>query len=209
MGTGASLTASERVQRLQTAATCESEGSSGLPVLLAERQGVARGRARGRLAGCASERRRGRGGRRDGRGHRVAGGGPVAGGTGAGPEGGDLPATCGSAGPHPEEAAWEVPAVGHSVSPGPGGADGGDAGVIADLRSRPATRFVRPVSRVCWSGSPRQLSGFPCAALLRVEGGPAFWLALKSIPHGRAQQSPEGPEQSGGPAQRESFPIQK
>ena len=33
------------------------------------------------------------------------------------------------------------------------------------------------------------------------EGQPS-WLALKSIPHGRARQSPEGPERSGGPAQR-------
>lgn len=67
--------------------------------------------------------------------------------TGAGPEGGDLPAASGAAGPHPEEAAREVPAVGHSVPPGPGGADGGDAGVVADLRSRPATGAIRLIDR--------------------------------------------------------------
>ena len=36
----------------------------------------------------------------------------MVGSTGAGPEGGDLPPTCGAAGPHPEEATWEVQAVG-------------------------------------------------------------------------------------------------
>ena len=37
VGTGVSLSASERVAATPDGATCESEGSSGLPVLLAER----------------------------------------------------------------------------------------------------------------------------------------------------------------------------
>ena len=111
---------------------------------------MAGGRARGRLAGRPSQRRRGRGGRRDGRRHRVVRSGAVAGSTGAGPEGGDLPAASGTAGPHPEEAAREVPAVGHSLSPEPGGADGGDAGVVADSRSRRAT------GAVCVPAGPRR-----------------------------------------------------
>ena len=142
MRTGEGLAASVSVQRLQTALYAKAKEAPGFrfyslsdkvwrdDVLTVAWQAV------------RSERRRGRGGRRDGRGRRGARGGPVAGSTGGGPEGGDLPAACGSAGSHPEEATWDVPVVGHSVSPGPGSADGGDAGAIAGLRSGPATGAV-------------------------------------------------------------------
>ena len=143
VGTGVSLSASERVQRLQTALHAKAKEAPGFrfyslsdkvwrdDVFAVAWQAVRRNGGAGR------------GGRRDGRGRRVARSGPVAGGTGAGPEGRDLPATTGTAGPHPEEATWEVQAAGHSVSPGPGGADGGDASVVADLRGRPATGAIR------------------------------------------------------------------
>ena len=124
-------------------AACESEGSSRLPVLLAERQGVARRCDGHRLAGSPPQSRRCRGGRRDGCGHRGVRRRPVAWGAGAGPEGWDLPGGCSTAGSNSQEAAWEVSAPGHSLRTGPGGADGGDAGVIADLRGRPATGAVR------------------------------------------------------------------
>ena len=64
-------------------------------------------------------------------------------GTGAGPEGGDLPAANGTTGPHPEETAQQVPAVRYFLPPRPGSADGDDAGVVADLRSRTATGAAR------------------------------------------------------------------
>ena len=65
MGTGESLSDPEKVRRLQTA-TCESEGISTVPVLHAERRGVAR-RCDGRcLAGSPPQSRRCRSGRRDG-----------------------------------------------------------------------------------------------------------------------------------------------
>ncbi len=66
--------------------------SSGLPVLLAQRQGVARRCNGRRLAGRPPQWRRCRGGRSDGSGHRSVWRGPVAWGTGAGPESGNLPA---------------------------------------------------------------------------------------------------------------------
>ncbi len=78
------------------------------------------------------------GGRQDGSGRRVVRSGAVAWGTGAGPEGRDLPAAGGTAGPDSEEATWEVPALGHPLSPGSGSADGADDGVVADFRSGPA-----------------------------------------------------------------------
>ena len=62
-----------------------------------------------------------------------AGRGRVAGETGAGAAG---------------EAGGEIPPLGHTVHPGPGGADGGDASAIADLRSGPAT------GAVCLPGRP-------------------------------------------------------
>ena len=129
-------------------ATCESEGISGLSVLLAVRQGVAGRCVGGCLAGGAPQRRCGRGGRPDGRGHRGVRCGPVAWGIGAGPEGGDLPAGCGSTGSHSQEAAREVSALGHSLHTGPGGADGGDVGAVADLRSGPWHRSNTPIVRV-------------------------------------------------------------
>ena len=92
MRTGVSLSASERVQRLQTALHAKAKEVPGFRFYSLCDKVWARRRARGRLAGCASQRRRGRGGRRDGRGHRIVRSGPVAGSTGAGPEGGDLPA---------------------------------------------------------------------------------------------------------------------
>lgn len=49
----------------------------------------------------------------DGRGHRVVRGRALAWRTGAGLEGGDVPAQSGAAGPDSEEAAREVPGVGH------------------------------------------------------------------------------------------------
>ena len=52
---------------------------------------------------------------------------------GAGPEGRDLPTEAGAAGTDPEETAWEVPAVGHTLHTGLGGADLGVAGVGADF----------------------------------------------------------------------------
>ena len=137
MGTGESLTASERVQRLQTALHAKAKEAPGFrfyslsdkvwrdDVLAVSWQAVRRNGGSAEVDG------------EDGRGHRVAGGGPVAGSTGAGPEVGDLPAACGPAGPDPEEATREVSAVRHTLSPRPGSADGGDAGVIADLRSGP------------------------------------------------------------------------
>ena len=114
MGTGASLTASERLQRLQTALHAKAKEASGFrfytlsdkvwrdDVLVVAWQAV---RRNGVAAGVDGE---------NSRGLRVVRGGPVVGSTGAGPEGGDLLAACGSAGPHPEEAAWKIPTVGHS-----------------------------------------------------------------------------------------------
>ena len=51
-------------------------------------------------------------------------------------------------------------------------------------------------------GSPRQRSGAPASHLQPVDQGPAFRLARKGLPHGRSRQSSEGPQRSGGPAQR-------
>ena len=107
VGTGENLTASEKVQRLQTALHAKAKEAPGFRFYSLSDKVWRGGRARGRLAGRPSQRRRGRGGRRNGRRHRVAGGGPVAGSTGAGPESGNLPAAGGSAGSHPEEATWD------------------------------------------------------------------------------------------------------
>ena len=60
---------------------------------------------------------------RDLRGHRVTRRGTLARGTGAGSEGRDLHTEAGAAGSDPEEAARQVPALGHSLRTGPGGAD--------------------------------------------------------------------------------------
>ena len=49
----------------------------------------------------------------------------------------------GAAGSDPEEAARQVPAIGHSLHTGQGGADIGHACARADIRSRPATGAVR------------------------------------------------------------------
>ena len=49
--------------------------------------------------------------------------GALAWGTGAGSEGRDLHTEAGAAGSDPEEAARQVPAIGHSLHTGPGGAD--------------------------------------------------------------------------------------
>ena len=51
-------------------------------------------------------------------------------------------------------------------------------------------------------GSPRQRSGAPASHWQPVDQGPAFRLARKGLPHGRSRQSSEGPQRSGGPAQR-------
>ena len=62
--------------------------------------------------------------------------------TGARAEREYLPAAGGTAGADPEEAAGEIPTAGHTEHPGPGSADSGDAGAIADFRSGPATGAV-------------------------------------------------------------------
>ena len=120
MGTGESLTASERVQRLQTALHAKAKEAPGFrfyslsdkvwcdDVLAVAWQAV---RRNGGAAGVDGET--------------VAdietlGVDRWLGALARGPAGGELPAACGSAGPHPEEATREVPAVGHSVSPGTG-----------------------------------------------------------------------------------------
>ena len=51
-------------------------------------------------------------------------------------------------------------------------------------------------------GCPRQRSGAPASHWQPVDQGPAFRLARKGLPHGRSRQSSEGPQRSGGPAQR-------
>ena len=128
VGTGESLTTSERVQRLQTALHAKAKEAPGFrfyslsdkvwrdDVLAVAWQAV---RRNGGAAGVDGET--------------VAdiealGVDRWLGALAREPEGGDLPAAGGAAGSHPEEATREVSAVGHSVSPGPGGADGGDAG---------------------------------------------------------------------------------
>ena len=100
--------------------TCESEGISGLSVLLAVRQGVACRRTGCGLAGGSPQRRRCRRGWPDGGRHRGVRCGAVAWGVGAGPEGGDLPAGRSTAGSHSQEAARGVPAPGHSPASGTG-----------------------------------------------------------------------------------------
>ena len=53
--------------------------------------------------------------------------------TGARAARGQLSAMYCAAGADPEGAARAIPPLGHTVPAGPGGADGGDAGAIADL----------------------------------------------------------------------------
>ena len=123
--------------------TCESQGRTRTAVSCAGRQGVARGLSRGSLEAGPSQRRLRRGGRRDLRGHRAIRRGPLARGTGAGSEGRDLRTEAGAAGPDPEKAARQVPALGHSLHPGSGSADIGLTRARADIRSGPATGAVR------------------------------------------------------------------
>ena len=124
-------------------ATCESEGVSRLPILFVERQGVASGRNGRCLAGGTPEWRGSRSGRRNGAAHRATRSRTVAWGTGAGLEGRHLSTECGAAGVDPKEAGGEGATAGHTVHPGPGGADGGAGSADADLRSGPGTGAVR------------------------------------------------------------------
>ena len=128
--TGENLVASEKVQRLRKTLHAKAKEAPGFR-FYSLCDGVAVGRAPCGLAGGPPQRRVGRGGRGGDRRHRVVGGGRVARGTGAGPEGRDLPAQRGAAGSDPEEATREVPAFGHSVCAGSGGADGGNVGVVS------------------------------------------------------------------------------
>ena len=77
--TGANLAACGYGSETPDGVACESEWRPGLPVLHAEREGLAAGRAGSGLAGGAPERRGLRRGRRDGRGCRGAWRGAVAG----------------------------------------------------------------------------------------------------------------------------------
>ena len=65
---------------------------------------------------------------------------------------GQLPAVRCAAGADPEEAAGAILPLGHTVPARSGGADGGDAGAIADFRSGPATRAVCLPSRAQRTG---------------------------------------------------------
>ena len=137
MGTGESLTASERVQRLQTALHAKAKEAPGFrfyslsdkvwrdDVLAVAWQAV---RRNGGSAGVDGET--------------VAdiesqGVDRWLGALARDLKAGTYRPRAGTTGPHPEEATREVSAIGHTVSPGPGGADGGDAGAVADLRSGP------------------------------------------------------------------------
>ena len=79
----------------------------------------------------------------------------------------------------------------------PAGLDLGDAGSFLGIDSSGRGRSVR-----ARAGSPRQRSGARRCASSVLERGPAFRLAHKSFPNGRPRRSPEGPERSGGGAQR-------
>ena len=59
--------------------------------------------------------------------------GELARGTGAGTEGRELRTASGTTGSDSEETTWQVAGFRHSLSSRPGGAEFGDAGVIADL----------------------------------------------------------------------------
>ena len=137
MGTGESLSAPQSVQRLQRALHAKAKGSPSFRFYsLCDKVW----RADVLAVACQEVRRNGGAPGVDGQ--TVAGiegvrCGPVAWGIGAGPEGGDLSAGCSSTGSHTQEAARTVSALGHSLHTGPGGADGGDAGAVANLRSRP------------------------------------------------------------------------
>ena len=132
MWTGASLTAPERVRRLQAAphAKAKEAPSHRFHTLKVWRDDVL-------LVAWGEVRRNGGAPGVDGEtvadieARSVE---AVAWGTGAGAEGRDLPAASGSAGVDCEEATWEVSGTGHSLPAGPGGADGGVAGVVADGR---------------------------------------------------------------------------
>ena len=69
-----------------------------------------------------------------------------------------LPTARGAAGVDSEEAAGEIPTVGHTVHPGQGRADGGDASGIADLRGGPAS------GAICLQGRPQRAGRSPARA---------------------------------------------
>ena len=150
MGTGESLSAPERVQRLRTALHAKAKGSPGFRFYsLCDKVW------RADVLAAAWQAVRRNGGADGVDGETVAdietyGVSRWLGEVGVGPEGGDLPAGCSTAGSHSEEAARGVPTVGHSLHTGPGGADGGDAGSVADHRSGPARGAVRlPTGEKC------------------------------------------------------------
>ena len=108
-------------------ATCESEGRTRPALSRPHRQGVANGLSNGSLGQGAPEWRLRRGGQRDSRPHRSVWRGAMARGIVAGLEGRNLHTKSGATGSDPEETARPVPAIGHSLHTGQGGADIGDA----------------------------------------------------------------------------------
>ena len=150
MGTGESLSAPERVQRLRTALHAKAKGSPGFRFYsLCDKVW----RADVLAAAWQAVRRNG-------------GAGGVDGETVADIEtygvsrwlgelawylkARNLPVECSTAGSHSEETTRGVPTVGHSLHMGLNDADGGDAGPVGDKRSGPATGAVRlPTGKKC------------------------------------------------------------
>ena len=121
---------------------CQSEGITRLSLLPAVRQGVPRGRAGARLRALQSQWWSGGSRRPEVRGHRDVRGRTVAGGTGGSTQEEGVSAAGGAAGLHPQAGRNEA-AAGDPDHPGSCGADGGGAGLGADLRGRPATGAIR------------------------------------------------------------------
>src|SRR5205814_6472662 len=95
---------------------CQSEGGPRLSLLSALRQAVPRGRSGTRLRTLQSQPRRGGSGRPDVRGHRSVGRAELAGGTGEGTQGQDVPGRSGQAGVDPE-GGRPTATVGHTDDP--------------------------------------------------------------------------------------------
>ena len=108
-------------------ATCKSEGRTRPTLSRPDRQGVANGLSHGSLGQGSPERRLCRGGWGNFRPHRSVWRGAMARGIVAGSEGWNLHTESGATGSDPEETARPVPAIGHSLHTGQGGADIGHA----------------------------------------------------------------------------------
>src|ERR1700752_2500743 len=101
----------------------------------------------------AQQRRRGRGGRGDDPSHRTTRAGGVFIGDSGSAEGRPISTFPGEAAIH-TEGRWEAAAIGDTDGKGSGGADGGEVGDRADLRSGlPAVQLWIPAEEECDSGS--------------------------------------------------------